>query len=116
VRHKKEGKGEMSYGYGEVYTGEWVQDIRHGQGTYIWPTNVKYELPFPPSPPPPPPPPLHSSLPSPILFFYLLPSLVDTNHFNRYSGQWVKGIEEGNGILEDPISGNVIVLFLFLIF
>ena len=41
MRHKKEGRGEMKYANGDTYDGEWAQDVRHGQGSHVWPSGIK---------------------------------------------------------------------------
>ena len=31
-KNKREGKGLMTYAHGEVYDGQWLDDLRHGYG------------------------------------------------------------------------------------
>ncbi len=42
VRHRKEGKGVMTCANGEIYSGDWVKNLRHGSGVCVWPDKVKY--------------------------------------------------------------------------
>ena len=39
---KKHGQGTTSYPDGSIYAGESVDDLKHGFGRFIWPTNDEY--------------------------------------------------------------------------
>ncbi len=38
------GKGEMTFGDGDKYTGDWIEGKRTGQGVYIFADGDRYEM------------------------------------------------------------------------
>lgn len=40
--NRRAGKGKLTGLQGEVYNGDWVADLKHGQGTMKWPNGDQY--------------------------------------------------------------------------
>jgi hypothetical protein len=36
-----QGKGKFSWAYGSYYEGDYMQDMKHGYGTFVWPDKKK---------------------------------------------------------------------------